>query len=83
MGILLIVMGIGLVVFVGVFIWAAVLRMTGRRSRFDSLAETFVRAQGAGVYPPSLRADPEPKIVEQIEDGRGARASRDTPSEQR
>jgi len=31
-----------------------IVRLTGRRTRFDSLVETFGLSASAGVYPPSL-----------------------------
>ena len=73
-------LAIGFFAAVALFIWAAAMRMTGRRSRFDQFAETLVRAQGAAVYPASLRPDPEPAVTEQVEDSRAARADRDTPA---
>ena len=79
MGLLLIVMGILLLVFVCVFAYAAVMRINGRRTRFDPLIETFIRAQGAAVYPPSLRPDnPEPQpIIEEVD--RADRGTHATP----
>jgi hypothetical protein len=82
MGAFLVVMAIGFFAVVAVFIWAAAMRMTGRRSRFDQFAQTLVRAQGAAVYPASLRPDPEPAVIEEIEDSRAARADRDTPADE-
>jgi hypothetical protein len=79
-GWLLIGMAIVFLIAVVVFVYAAIMRMTGRRSRFDGLAETFVRAQGAGVYPASLRGDPNPQVVEEIEVDRGTTASRKAPN---
>ncbi len=73
-------MAIGLIAFLGVFVYAATMRMMGRRSRFDHLAETMVRAQGAQIYPPSLRPDPEPAVIEEIETTRGTNAGRDAPN---
>lgn len=78
--VLLLLMAIALIAFVGVFVYAATMRMMGRRSRFDHLAETMVRAQGAQIYPPSLRPDPEPAVIEEVETTRGTNAGRDAPN---
>jgi hypothetical protein len=56
-------------------------RMTGHRSRFDGFYEAFARVQGARVYPPSLRGNPEPAIQEVVEVDRGDAAARSTPGE--
>ena len=82
MAVYLVVAGIGLIVVVAVFTRAAYMRMTGRRSRFDAIAETLVRSQNAGVYPPALRGDPMPAVVEEVEDSRAVRAEDATPADE-
>jgi hypothetical protein len=62
-------------------IYAGIRRMQGHRTRFDAVFETFARAQGAGVYPPSLRGDPNPQVQEAVEVDRGDSAVRATPGE--
>jgi hypothetical protein len=81
MGLWLVIMGMGLIALIFVMARATYMRMTGRRT-LDSAAETMVRAQGAAVYPPTLRGDPVPQIVEEIEVSRSARAERDTPADE-
>jgi hypothetical protein len=72
---------IGAVVFFGALAGIAigVRRLQGRRSRFDRVFEGLIRAGGAGVYPPSLRGNPDPQVQEDVEVGRGDRAMRRTP----
>ncbi len=81
MAVWLVLMGIGLIVFLIVFAYAAVMRMRGRRTRFDPFIATFMRAQGAAVFPPSLRGDPTPPAIESQEISRGTDASRRSPNE--
>jgi hypothetical protein len=72
------------VAFVGVvalLMYLAARRITGQRTRFDWLFELWARAQGAQVYPPSLRGDPNPQLQEAAEVSRGDRATRSTPGE--
>ena len=80
MGMWLVLGGIALLVLLAVFAYAAVMRHRGRRTRFDGSIETFVRAQSASVFPPSLRADPNPAAIESEEIDRGARAGREAPN---
>lgn len=80
MGLYLVAMGIGLIVVVALMARAAYMRMTGRRSRFDGFAETLLRTQSAAVYPPSLRGDPTPAVVEELEDSRAVRTENSTPA---
>jgi hypothetical protein len=77
---LLVAIGLALVAFLAAFAYAALMRMRGRRSRFDAVFETMVRAQGASVFPPSLRGDPDQPAIESTEDSRAANASRDAPN---
>jgi hypothetical protein len=80
MGLWLVLLGLALAVMVGVFAYAAVMRFRGRRTRFDGLIDTLIRAQSASVFPPSLRADSNPPAIESEEVSRGARAGRDAPN---
>jgi hypothetical protein len=80
MAVYLLGMGVLLVVFVVAFGYAAMRRWQGKRSRFDSFVETFVGAQSRGIYPPSLRPDANPAVIEDVETTRGTNASRDTPN---
>jgi len=48
-----------------------IVRLTGRRTRFDHLVETFGLSASAGVYPPSL-SPPTPVEDELDEDDPGA-----------
>jgi hypothetical protein len=73
-------------VFVGVLLfgfYAAIRRMQGRPTRFDRFFELLARSQGAGVYPPSLRGNPDPIEQEVSEVSRGDKATRETPGEAR
>ncbi len=81
----LIVFVIGGAFFVMVLlgIYAGDRRLQGHPTRFDAFFENFVRAQGAGVYPPSLRGNPDPEIQEVREVSRGDDALRSTPGESR
>jgi hypothetical protein len=81
----LITMGMGAVVFVGalVGIYAGIRRMQGHPGRFDRYFETVARGTSAGVYPTSLRGDPNPQVQEDVEVSRGDRASRETPGTRR
>jgi len=54
-------------------------RMQGHRSRFDRFFELIARAEGASIYPPSLRGNPDPQVQEDVEVTRGDRAVRETP----
>jgi hypothetical protein len=82
LGILLtFVLGAAFVGFALYGIYAGIRRMQGHPTRFDGLFETFVRSQRAGVYPPSLRGDPEPAIQEDAEVSRGDSAVRSAPGE--
>jgi hypothetical protein len=80
---LLIGLGVGTVLVVGslVGIIAGIRRMQGKRSRSDRFFELIARAQGASVYPPSLRGNPDPQVQEDVEVTRGDRAVRETPGE--
>jgi hypothetical protein len=60
-------------------IYAGIRRMRGHPTRLDGVFETFVRSQRAGVYPPSLRGDPDPQVEEHREVARGDAASRRAP----
>lgn len=77
----LLIFSIGAIVFVGAFvgIFVGIRRMQGHRSRFDGFFELIARSQGARVYPPSLRGNPDPAIQEDVEVSRGDRATRETP----
>ena len=71
----------GILVFVGALfgIFVGIRRMQGHTTRFDRFFETIARAQGASVYPPSLRGNPDPLVQEDVEVSRGNRATRETP----
>jgi hypothetical protein len=60
-------------------IFLGIRRMQGHRTRFDGLLELFARSQGAAVYPPALRGNPDPQVQEDVEVSRGDRATRETP----
>ena len=80
---LLFVFGLG-AIFVVIALAGIVLsirRMQGHSSRFDRVFETFVKAQGARVFPPSLRGNPDPLQQEVVEVDRGEDAVRTTPGE--
>lgn len=81
---LLLALGFGSLAFVGALIGIVVgiRRMQGKRSRFDHLFEVLVRAERAGVYPPSLRGNPDPQVQEDVEVTRGDRSVRETPADQ-
>ncbi|HUP82858.1 MAG TPA: hypothetical protein VM284_01575 [Candidatus Limnocylindria bacterium] len=76
-------LGAAFVVFALYGIYAGIRRMQGHPTRFDGSFETFVRSQRAGVYPASLRGDPDPPIQEAAEISRGDAAARSTPGESR
>jgi hypothetical protein len=76
----LVVGGVVLLALVAAMFWATYRRMTGRTSRFDSGFETMVKTQGAGIYPPSLRPDPDAPAIEVVEDSRASRTEHETPS---
>lgn len=78
---LVFIAGVAFVVILLVGIVVGIRRMQGQRSRFDGFFEVFVRSQGAGVYPPSLRGNPDPLEQEVIEVSRGDATIRTTPSE--
>jgi hypothetical protein len=80
---LLLTFASGGLVFVGALgvLYAGIQRLRGKRSRFDGLFETVVRADRAGVYPPSLRGNPDPQVEEDREVSRGDVAVRSTPGE--
>jgi len=75
------VLGAAFVVFALYGIYAGIRRMQGHPTRFDRLFETLVLSQRAGVYPPSLRGDPQPAIQEDAEVSRADSAVRSTPGE--
>lgn len=54
-------------------------RLQGHRSRFDRVFELFARTQSAGVFPPSLRGNPDPLEQEVVEVSRADAAARETP----
>lgn len=70
-------------IFALTLILLGILRMQGHRTRFDSLLELFARSQGAAVYPPVLRGNPDPQVQEDAEVSRGDRATRETPGTRR
>jgi hypothetical protein len=61
--------------------YAGIRRLQGHRTRFDGLIELFLRSQGAGVYPPTLRGNPDPLEQEVVEVSRGDQSMRETPGE--
>jgi hypothetical protein len=73
------VLGAAFVLFALIGIYAGIRRMQGHPTRFDGAFEAFVRSQRAGVYPPSLRGDPNPQVEEHREVARGDAAARQTP----
>jgi len=82
---ILLVFGFGSIAFIGalVGIVVGIRRMQGKRSRFDRFFETIARSQAAGVYPPSLRGNPDPQVQEDVEVARGDRSIRETPTDPR
>jgi hypothetical protein len=79
----LLMFAVGAIVFFGGLagIVLGIRRMQGHRSRFDGMFETLIKAQGAGVFPPSLRGNPDPLQQEVVEVDRGEAAVRTTPGE--
>jgi hypothetical protein len=73
------VTGIGGALFITVFVYAALVRMRGGRTRFDPYIEAIVRGQSASVFPHSLRPGLDVPVIESQEVARGARASSEAP----
>ena len=82
LGILVIfVLGAAFVALALIGIYAGIRKMQGHPTRLDHFYEILARTQGAGVYPPSLRGNPDPEIEEVAEVRRGDAAVRATPGE--
>jgi hypothetical protein len=74
-------LGAAFVVLMLYGIYAGVRKMQGHPTRLDRIYGTLARTQGAGVYPPSLRGNPDPEIEEVREVSRGDASVRATPGE--
>jgi len=74
-------LGAAFVVLMLYGIYAGIRKMQGNPTRLDRIYGTLARTQGAGVYPPSLRGNPDPEIEEVREVSRGDASVRATPGE--